>query len=56
MVGWELQEQHPCDLLSGGDIPQPALSGRPGAGQQITWVLLPQPPPDLDQSLEPFLI
>ena len=31
----------PRDLLSGGDVPRAALSGRPGAGQQITRVLLP---------------
>ena len=29
------------DLLSGGDVARAALSGRPGAGQQITRVLLP---------------
>ena len=40
-VGRELRQQHPSDLLSGGDVPRAALSGRPGAGQQITRVLLP---------------
>ena len=40
-VGRELRQQHPRDLLSGGDVPRAALSGRPGAGQQITRVLLP---------------
>ena len=29
------------DLLSAGDVPRAALSGRPGARQQITRVLLP---------------
>ena len=29
------------DLLSGGDVPQAALSERPGARQQIMQVLLP---------------
>ena len=40
MVGQELGQKHPRDLLSGGDIPQGVLLGRPGAGQQITRVLL----------------
>ena len=40
-VSRELRQQHPRDLLSGGDAPRDALSGRPGAGQQITRVLLP---------------
>ena len=40
-VGRELRQQYPSDLLSGGDVPRTALSGRPGAGQQITRVLLP---------------
>ena len=41
MVGRELQQQHLRDLLSGGYVPRAALSGRPGAGQQITRMLLP---------------
>ena len=41
MIGRELRQQHPRDLLSGGDVPWAALSGRPGAGQQIIQVLLP---------------
>ena len=49
-VGREFRQQHPRDLLSGGDVPRAALSGRPGAGQQITRVLLPKLPTDRDQS------
>ena len=41
MVGQELRQQHPRDLLSGGDVPRAAPSGHPGAGQQMTLVLLP---------------
>ena len=53
-VGRELRQQHPSDLLSGAgtslerrfvvrrrDVPRAQLEGRPGAGQQITRVLLP---------------
>ena len=47
-VGQELRQQHPLHLLSSGDVPQATLSGRPGAGQQITpsrpWSI-PQPQP-----------
>ena len=39
-VGLELRQQHPRDMSSGGDVPRAALSGRPGAGQQITRVFL----------------
>ena len=55
MGGRELRQQHPRDLLSGAgtsrELPRDVLSsapvskaqlsGRPGAGQQITRVLLP---------------
>ena len=37
----ELWQQCTHDLLSGEDIPRTVLSGHPGAGQQITQVLLP---------------
>ena len=41
MFGRESRQQLPGDLLSSGDIPKAALSGRPCTRQQITRVLLP---------------